>query len=213
MRNALKSGFTLIEILIAMIVLSLGFLGIMFLFPVSIGSNRETVEETQAAMIADSFRASLDLALENAVYDKQTKKYRVVLSHDIKVDKTEVIYQFDLPTPDQGWVHHPGSIPPKISETAEDMIAFELNADPWVKARTKHIQEKLNPVEPYNQFMISFDIRHSDPAAKGVPTKVRKDLNFYEIRVNVFRKTGGLDKEGRPKKKAIAVIGYGKTVG
>ena len=52
-------GMTLIEILIALIVMVLGVLGILALFPPSLEMAKESMEETNAAMLSESVAHSL----------------------------------------------------------------------------------------------------------------------------------------------------------
>ena len=49
-----RGGFTLIEILIAIVVLVLGIVGIISLFPTAIESGNKTVEDSYAAAITQS---------------------------------------------------------------------------------------------------------------------------------------------------------------
>ncbi|HLY74252.1 MAG TPA: prepilin-type N-terminal cleavage/methylation domain-containing protein, partial [Planctomycetota bacterium] len=54
-----ERGMTLIEILIALIVMVLGVLGILALFPPSLEMAKESMEETNAAILAESVADSL----------------------------------------------------------------------------------------------------------------------------------------------------------
>jgi len=66
-RQAIReSGFTIIEILIALVVLSIGLLGILAVFPAAIKKTSEVVQQTTAAMIAESVRSSIELGLHKA---------------------------------------------------------------------------------------------------------------------------------------------------
>jgi prepilin-type N-terminal cleavage/methylation domain-containing protein len=58
-----ESGFTIVEILIALVVLSVGLLGILAVFPAGIRKTAEIVQETTAATIAESVRSSVELGL------------------------------------------------------------------------------------------------------------------------------------------------------
>ncbi|MBI3097465.1 MAG: prepilin-type N-terminal cleavage/methylation domain-containing protein [Planctomycetes bacterium] len=49
-----RAGFTLIEILLALVVLTVGLCGLLALFPVGIRSNKESTEDTMAALVAES---------------------------------------------------------------------------------------------------------------------------------------------------------------
>jgi prepilin-type N-terminal cleavage/methylation domain-containing protein len=54
-----KGGFTLVEILLAIFVLGIGFLGILTLFPVGLDATRDMLANSRAAMIASTTRATL----------------------------------------------------------------------------------------------------------------------------------------------------------
>ncbi|GEM_PF-2463779 len=56
-------GLTLIEILIALIILMVGLVGIFALFPVGIRSTQESVEDSTAALVAESFHHALIAAM------------------------------------------------------------------------------------------------------------------------------------------------------
>ncbi len=60
-------GFTLIEILIAMSVLVVGLVGILALFPVGLNATKKAIEDTNAAMIAESVYGSLRAAAQRTV--------------------------------------------------------------------------------------------------------------------------------------------------
>src|SRR6185503_5764380 len=79
-------GMTLIEILIALIVMVLGVLGILALFPPALQSGTESMEETNASIIAESVAHGLTSALQSAEEDKTspTLKLRATLVHDLK---------------------------------------------------------------------------------------------------------------------------------
>ena len=60
MRNrGAQRGMTLIEILIALIVMVLGVLGILALFPPALQMGSESMEETNAAILAESVAHAL----------------------------------------------------------------------------------------------------------------------------------------------------------
>ncbi len=57
-------AFTLIEILIAMSVLIVGLVGVLSLFPVGLNATKKAIEDTNAALIADSVFAALRAAAQ-----------------------------------------------------------------------------------------------------------------------------------------------------
>src|SRR5436190_14671206 len=78
-------GMTLIEILIALIIMVLGVLGILALFPPALQSGTESMEETNASIIAESVAHGLTAALQSAEEDKTAAamKLRATLVHDL----------------------------------------------------------------------------------------------------------------------------------
>jgi prepilin-type N-terminal cleavage/methylation domain-containing protein len=58
-RLTLKTGFTLLEVLIAIGILALGLVTVFSLFPVGIYAAKETVDNTRAATLAGTARSEL----------------------------------------------------------------------------------------------------------------------------------------------------------
>jgi prepilin-type N-terminal cleavage/methylation domain-containing protein len=189
MRNrAAQQGMTLIEILIALLVMTLGVLGIMALFPPALQSASESMEETNAAILAESVAHSMAEAFASAEEDKQSPKLllRCTMSHDMKAgDKTRGRYTFILPPlpanplTNQEWSHYPStSMPPGQGSPApgdpgsrmtgnawdaeEDDRHFQLGGDMWTVDAVKSVQEVNDPTDPLLQFAFSFDIRKVD---------------------------------------------------
>jgi len=113
-----QKGMTLIEILIALLVMVLGVLGIMALFPPALQSASESMEETNAAILSESVAHSLAEAFSAAEDDKQSAKLqlRCTMSHDMKAgEKTRGRYTFILPPlptnplTNPEWYHYPSS--------------------------------------------------------------------------------------------------------
>jgi prepilin-type N-terminal cleavage/methylation domain-containing protein len=53
MNRSFKSGFTLVEVALALLVLSVGLLALFSLFPAGLRLNKQATDETQAALFAD----------------------------------------------------------------------------------------------------------------------------------------------------------------
>jgi type IV pilus assembly protein PilV len=68
--RAAEKGMTLIEILIALIVMVLGVLGILALFPPALQSGTESMEATNAAILAESVAHGLMGAFTTVEEDK-----------------------------------------------------------------------------------------------------------------------------------------------
>lgn len=71
LRSARRAGFTILEILIAIVVLVLGITGIIALFPTAIESGNKTVEDSYAAAITQSVGDSLTVGLRESRYRTQ----------------------------------------------------------------------------------------------------------------------------------------------
>lgn len=87
-----KRGFTIIEILIAIVVLVLGITGIVALFPTAIESGNQTVEDTYAATITQSVVDSISVGIRESRYSYRGPSTQRVwtyflLNHDGVIDK------------------------------------------------------------------------------------------------------------------------------
>lgn len=71
-RQSRRRGFTLIEILIAIVVLVLGITGIVALFPTAIESGNQTVEDTYAATITQSVVDSISVGIRESRYSHRS---------------------------------------------------------------------------------------------------------------------------------------------
>lgn len=91
-----ERGFTLVEILVALVVLMVGLLGILSLFPYSLNNIQKTAEYTEASTIASSFHQSLLAGVHNA-----GTRQNVVTIHHTGVynsgDGVDEKYTFPLP--------------------------------------------------------------------------------------------------------------------
>jgi type II secretory pathway pseudopilin PulG len=186
--RASQRGMTLIEILIALIVMVLGVLGILALFPPSLEMAKESMEETNAAMLAESVAHSLTESFCAAEEDKQSPKLllRCTMSHDMKAgDKTRGRFTFILPplpldpTTSADWYHFPSSpMPPGQGSPAagdpgskmvgsnwdaeNDDRHFQLGGDQWIVDAVQSVHDVNDPTDPLTQFAFSFDIRKVD---------------------------------------------------
>lgn len=68
MRARLKRAFTIIEILIAIVVLVLGIVGIIALFPTAIDSGNKTIEDSYSAAITQSVVDAITVGLRESRY-------------------------------------------------------------------------------------------------------------------------------------------------
>lgn len=168
-------GLTLIEILLAIIVMALGLVGIMALFPPAMQTATESMEETQAAIVGESVAHALANALAHATYDPATKRYVAWLSHDLKAGASRGRYEFVLPKGDLDaagspkWYHYPGTASPPAKDEgspvtlenydpeADDRI-FQLAGDAWTAATVKNVQDNYDATDALGQFAFSFNV-------------------------------------------------------
>lgn len=190
MRNrAAEKGMTLIEILIALIVMVLGVLGILALFPPALQSGTESMEETNAAILAESVSHALMSGFASVEEDKTSTtglKLKVTLTHDLKSSSANGRYTFVLPplptdpTTNEEWWHYPstasppnqgGSTPPGDSgskmtgaawDPEQDDRHFQLGGDQWLVNTVDDVHAVNDPTDPLKQFGFSFDIRKVD---------------------------------------------------
>ncbi|MBL4844192.1 MAG: prepilin-type N-terminal cleavage/methylation domain-containing protein [Planctomycetes bacterium] len=96
--RARKRGFTIIEILIAIVVLVLGITGIVALFPTAIESGNQTVEDTYSATITQSVVDAISVGIRESRYSYRAPVTNRVwtyflMNHDGVVDEA-------VPTPE-----------------------------------------------------------------------------------------------------------------
>lgn len=179
---------TLIEILIALIVMVLGVLGILALFPPALQSGTESMEATNAAILAESVAHSLATAFSTVEeLPGQTRlTLRATLSHDCKSSTTSNKYVFQLPPlpsdpqTNPEWVHFPSSSGPQgqngsppVGDSGSKMTGgawdpetddryFQLGGDKAILDTVRDVQDVNDPTDPLTQFAFSFDVRKVD---------------------------------------------------
>lgn len=177
-----RRGITLIEILLALIVMVLGVVGILALFPPALQQAAESMEDTQSAILGESVAHALVSALRNAEFDRTTLRYRAVLTHDLyssdpgaNGNGEKGRFEFILPEGEKtpgaipAWWHYPSSAKPpandpgaKIDLTSWDAEAdnrvFKLGGDGWMKATTDHVKT-FDPTDAWTQFGFSLNIQ------------------------------------------------------
>lgn len=107
LRSARRAGFTILEILIAIVVLVLGITGIIALFPTAIESGNKTVEDSYAAAITQSVVDALTVGVRESRYTTLPLGGRVytyfVFNHDGVLDQPPLSpHTFDAAPPDPG---------------------------------------------------------------------------------------------------------------
>jgi type II secretory pathway pseudopilin PulG len=186
--RAAEKGMTLIEILIALIVMVLGVLGILALFPPALQSGTESMEATNAAILAESVAHGLMGAFTTVEEDKLATKLtlRATLTHDCKTSTTSNRYVFQLPPlpkdplTNPEWFHFPSSQSPSGQTGAPptgdpgskmtggtwdpetDDRHFQLGGDKALLDTVRDVQTVNDPTDPLTQFAFSFDVRKVD---------------------------------------------------
>jgi hypothetical protein len=180
---------TLIEILIALVVMVLGVLGILALFPPALQSGTESMEATNAAILAESVAHSLAAAFMTVEEDKTATKLtlRATMTHDCKLGKTTTNrYTFILPPlpadpmTNLEWYHFPSSTSapgqggsPATGDPGAKMTSgawdpetddrlFQLGGDLPILNTVLDVQNVNDPTDPLTQFAFSFDVRKVD---------------------------------------------------
>jgi len=193
-----QKGFTLIEILLAFIVLVVGVTGVLALFPSSLKTSGDAIEKNIAASMASSIEQALASAMRDAEYDATTGNYKVRLTYDLDDGTNKGIYEFTLPKlysdtakpPDKKVYHHPGNNEVVEGSNPENDLAFKLGADPWISDTVR--KEESDTTDPYNQFLFSFDVGKLDNYIYDIgltPAQREAKNKIYEFGVHILRST------------------------
>jgi len=169
-QRTVQKGLTLIEILLALIIMVVGLVGILALFPPALESAKISMEETNAAIIAESVAHALTNSVRFSVYDDGggTPVWRAVLTHDLKGSTGNAgTYNFTLPpldtngdgkSDDDDWIHHPpGSGKPNPMIEKDEI--FTLKGDDSVIRSHDEVVKASGGSDPYDQFAFSYDVR------------------------------------------------------
>ncbi len=78
MRNRKRAdeGFTLVEIAMALLVVAIGMVSIMGLFPAGLQSNQQSVDEVRVAMFAEDVLNGVKAVIEETVWDDVARTLR-----------------------------------------------------------------------------------------------------------------------------------------
>ncbi len=189
MRN--NTGLTLIEILLALIVMMLGLTGILAMFPPTLASASISMQETTGAFVAESAGNAVAASFELAPPGGP-----LTVTHDSENSITGalVYYQFTLPLLADGWMHHPGAAP--AGSDPELQAHWRLAGDPWTRAQLDEVKA-LDGSEPLDQFAYSFDIRKLNTLEYLAlpPAQLEALCKTYEVRIHVFRLAPGGSKK------------------
>lgn len=168
-----QSGFTILEILVALTVLGIGMLGIMALFPVATKRVNETVADSQASAMAESFHQSLVVGFH------KKEGQHVIFRHaglgencdSASGDKKEECYRFKVPEP-------PNSNPISTKEIPNgDGTADDPHGQYFWKS-SPGTDDWDSPTSEENLSNLIEDVKSSDPSM---------DLDRYRVSVKVDR--------------------------
>lgn len=202
MKNYQK-GLTLIEILMAIIVLSLGLVGILSLFPTGIYSTNESVEERMSAFVGSSVKEALSMAMglstpEDTINGKPAK---VNFQHD-GLEEGSPGYEFTLPLPEDPppaetryFCFTPESTLPEgtplTPEEEKDFVpdkVFSLATDTYIKSRYEDVTKGYDPTDPYQQWGYIFIVNRVDDNRPSSETGADfKPKAVYDFKINIYR--------------------------
>lgn len=193
MRARDERGVTLIECLLALIVVAIGMVGVLSMFPVALNTSKESMEISQAAKLAESVKHALHTALKNAEYDATNKRWLVTFTHDLSDGTSANRLDLALPRTDEGWKRFPGdtSISEGTTQFQQPQLdpAYGLGADAWVREHVNWVHDQSDPSDPYSQFAFTIDVRKINTLSyvNPVPPDLEKQTGLYEFRIHVFR--------------------------
>jgi hypothetical protein len=229
-RRRREGGLTLIEIMLSLLVMVLGLLGILAVFPVGLQSSSESVEETYGALLSESVGHAFKTAVLFGKYDKTTSEWTCVMVHDMKSMGTTVRFTFVLPLLRDKWKHYPGGGAIDRGKTPdpdpEKDSHFDLGGDQWTYATVDNVRKVNDPTDPWTQFAFSFVVKkintleyllnpvpQVNPATGAVYTlnDLESMTKLYELRVRVFRvatQAAGGGGSASTRKKLISEVTY-----
>lgn len=178
------SGFTLIEILIAMAILMIGIVGILSLFPVGIKNVSDSVEDSTAANVAQSLYNAMTEAMR-----RPNSTGSVVLAHDGLQLVGAQTYTFPLPAS----VAVPTLHPAPGMGTDGTLQTFQLGTD----ARTNNVLTDItappgwsaggDPTEPLRQYSFQFEVQKPPEAIVPLGGGASTTVPLYQFRFLIYR--------------------------
>lgn len=142
-----QAGFTLVEILLALLILAVGLVGVLVLFPVGIDATRISVETTQATTIARQAKA--ELFCVNGP-DQKTPFQRIV---DRARSSTNPEHRWFLPHCDEVLYPHPldgDAACPGDDDTIDNGPEVRPVLIPGMSVSTGEYSWSITVLYPYN---------------------------------------------------------------
>lgn len=176
------AGFTLIEILIALVLLMVGIVGILSLFPVAIKNVNSAVEDSASSNLAQSLYSSMTEAMRRPVTGV------VYLTHD---GLPGGMLNFPLPVS----VGAPVLYPAPGSGTDPTLQVYQLGTDLRTVAQVNDIQKPPpawsrggDPTEPTRQYSFQFEVSKPPESVIVVDTAgTTTNLPLYQFRFVIYR--------------------------
>ncbi|MFA5793943.1 MAG: prepilin-type N-terminal cleavage/methylation domain-containing protein [Candidatus Brocadiia bacterium] len=191
-----KNGLTLIEILVAMIILLIGVVSVLSLFPSAMLSTKRSLNDTISARIAESVCNALTIAMRTStpcnIKDKKPGQATVV--HD-GLTGADSSYTFALPLPvdpapaKPRLFSHPAANPLNAdSASPEPTGAFQLGSSDFIKKVIDNIKSSGDPTELYDQFAFTFTVSRVDDDRLATETGDSfKPMPLYQFGVKIYR--------------------------
>lgn len=178
------AGFTLIEILISLVLLMVGIVGILSLFPVGIKNVTDSVEDSTAANLGQSLYNAMTEAMR-----RPNAAGKIVFSHDGLQSVGPQTYTFDLPAAVGVIALHPTP----GSGTDSTLQTFQLGMD----ARTSAILTDIttppgwsaggDPTEPMRQYSYQFEVQKPPEAVVPTGPGTTTTVPLYQYRFMIYR--------------------------
>jgi type II secretory pathway pseudopilin PulG len=191
-----KKGLTIVEILVAMIVLLVGVVSVMALFPGAMIGTQKAVKDTIAARIGDSVCDALTRAMRTAspANTKDNKPAQTTLVHDGMTGENSS-YIFALPLPADPapksvrLFSHPAAQPTSVSDPSpKPNGSFKLGQEGLAKEIIDDIKKGSDPTEIYDQFAFTFTVSRVDDKRPDTETGTNfKPLPLYQFAISVYR--------------------------
>jgi len=195
----LCAGLTLIEILIAIIILTIGVISILAIFPPSIKSASSSIDDTVAAKIAESVSDALNIAMRSATAENITgnKPSKAVIVHDGLPGGS---YEFALPLPmdpppgsdNPRFFAHQANNPTGVSAPSpKPSGAFKLGNTEFMKKVIDDVIKGPDPSDSYSQYGFTFTIKRidDDRTAGETPNPL------FQFAIAVYRLSPDFDKK------------------
>lgn len=178
-----EGGFTLIEILLALVILLVGIVGVLGIFPVAIRNVNDSVEDSTASNLAQSLSAAVTEAMRRPVGED------VTVTHD-GLPGGRLTFKL----PDTLLV--PETHPAPGGGTDGTLEVYQLGTDAAVASQVNHIRTNPaggDPSEPTTQYSFRFEVMRpleSEIVVDTAGTKTR--LPLYQFRFLIYRGYDGV---------------------